>query len=611
VSVIDGATNTVTATVGVGAGPIGVAVDPDTHTVYVANPGSGTVSVISAGSAPAGSLRVNPSPAAPGTQVTITGTGFKPQESVKWFIGTTTPLVTGTTVANATGVFAATATIPLSAPASSYLVSAVGASSGVALATHLVVTGGVSLVVNPPSGPPGTQVTITGSGFQPQESVRWSIGTATPLVSGTAVANTAGVFTATTTIPPGAAPWSYIVTAVGTHNDTIVTGFVVTGPTLVVNPQSGPPGTSVTITGSGFAPREAVRWSIGTSSPMVSGTAYANGAGVFTAATTIPFGAQPWPYIVGASGVSSGALMVTGFEVTGPGGQTFTIVSDDSDPGATEISVADPTGFSIGDSVAIGYGGADAEVRTITGFGSLILNKPLLFAHPAGEPVVLLPNPVSDTTPPTTVANLSVSPNAAGWINQSPVGVTLLAHDEPGGTGVAQTYYALDDSSCAPPTTTTAIPASCQTGTSLTVSGDGRHTLYFFSVDGAGNFEAQQHVAINIDTTAPTVACSATPATLWPPNGELVGVTVTVTVSDAGSGPAGFTLLGVTTNEGGIASEMAGFVVGTSSTQGQLRATRDGSGSGRVYTLTYQGSDQAGNTATCSTTVVVPHDQGQ
>ena len=37
VSVIDEATNTVTATIGVGNGPNGIAADPTTHTLYVAN----------------------------------------------------------------------------------------------------------------------------------------------------------------------------------------------------------------------------------------------------------------------------------------------------------------------------------------------------------------------------------------------------------------------------------------------------------------------------------------------------------------------------------------------------------------------------------------------
>jgi YVTN family beta-propeller protein len=46
VSVIDTATNTVSATVPVGLGPVGVAVKPDSGKVYVANEGANTVSVI-------------------------------------------------------------------------------------------------------------------------------------------------------------------------------------------------------------------------------------------------------------------------------------------------------------------------------------------------------------------------------------------------------------------------------------------------------------------------------------------------------------------------------------------------------------------------------------
>lgn len=92
------------------------------------------------------------------------------------------------------------------------------------------MTGGASLVVAPTSGPLGTHVAIVGTGFQSGEGVNWFIGTTTPLVSGSAVANSGGVFHFTTTIPSGAPPGTYIVSAVGTSSGTtLVTSFTMTG----------------------------------------------------------------------------------------------------------------------------------------------------------------------------------------------------------------------------------------------------------------------------------------------------------------------------------------------------------------------------------------------
>ena len=41
-----------------------------------------------------------------------------------------------------------------------------------------------------------------------------------------------------------------------------------------------------------------------------------------------------------------------------------------------------------------------------------------------------------------------------------------------------------------------------------------------------------------------------------------------------------------------------------------LRAERQGDGNGRVYTINYEVTDASGNTATGSSQVWVPHDQG-
>jgi hypothetical protein len=142
------------------------------------------------------------------------------------------------------------------------------------------------------------------------------------------------------------------------------------------------------------------------------------------------------------------------------------------------------------------------------------------------------------------------------------------------------------------------------------ISTDGVTTLTYFATDNAGNEESAKIVTIRIDQTPPTLTCTVTPNILWPPNGKMATVTASVTVADDVSGPSGFVLTAVTSNEPG-SGQINGFTIGTPSTRGQLQAARLGPGTGRIYTLTYTGTDQAGNSATCNATVTVPHDQGR
>ena len=97
---------------------------------------------------------------------------------------------------------------------------------------------------------------------------------------------------------------------------------------------------------------------------------------------------------------------------------------------------------------------------------------------------------------------------------------------------------------------------------------------------------------------------------LWPPDHKLVPVQVTVSVTDTGgSGPDGYTLTAITSDQGNIADEQLNFAAGTASTSGQLRAARNGN-TGRIYALTFEGRDKASNSASCSARVTVPRDQG-
>jgi len=113
------------------------------------------------------------------------------------------------------------------------------------------------------------------------------------------------------------------------------------------------------------------------------------------------------------------------------------------------------------------------------------------------------------------------------------------------------------------------------------------------------------------DTTAPECTAAASPGALWPPNQKLVPVTVEVTVTDDQPG-ATFTLMDATSSEPASgAPDIQGFTLGEPSTAGSFRAERLGNGPGRIYTLTYEAVDAAGNTGTCTALVSVPHDQRQ
>jgi len=208
-----------------------------------------------------------------------------------------------------------------------------------------------------------------------------------------------------------------------------------------------------------------------------------------------------------------------------------------------------------------------------------------------------------DIIPPTISAALSPLPNAAGW-NNSNVTVTLTSVDNPGGSGVKQIAYSATGGQ------TIASTVATGASTSFSISAEGVTTITFFGTDNAGNVEAPKSVAIRLDKTPPALSCNASPNRLWPPDNKLTPINVSVNVADSLSGPAGFTLLSVASNEPDSGSgDIQGWAIGTPGISGELRATRLGQGNGRIYTLTYRGSDQAGNTATCTTTVTVPHDQ--
>jgi photosystem II stability/assembly factor-like uncharacterized protein len=116
-------------------------------------------------------------------------------------------------------------------------------------------------------------------------------------------------------------------------------------------------------------------------------------------------------------------------------------------------------------------------------------------------------------------------------------------------------------------------------------------------------------VTVN-DTESPVVsAATATPNSLWPPNHQMVPVTVDYTATDNCSAQC---VLTVTSNE-----PINGLGDGDTAPDWEvidahdllLRSERSGKGNGRVYTIQVTCTDPAGNTVIRSTTVKVPKSQ--
>jgi uncharacterized repeat protein (TIGR01451 family) len=118
-----------------------------------------------------------------------------------------------------------------------------------------------TITLDPIEGPPSTEVTATGSGWPAghEVSVQWEDGRelATPTVDGN------GDFTVSFTVPDDAAEGEHTIDFVGfpPEGEAHVISAIFTveaQPTITLDPIEGPPGTEVTVQGSGWIPGDTV-----------------------------------------------------------------------------------------------------------------------------------------------------------------------------------------------------------------------------------------------------------------------------------------------------------------------------------------------------------------
>lgn len=103
-------------------------------------------------------------------------------------------------------------------------------------------------------------------------------------------------------------------------------------------------------------------------------------------------------------------------------------------------------------------------------------------------------------------------------------------------------------------------------------------------------------------------AATATPTTIWPPDGRMVPVALGG-VTDPDGDPVSIAVTAVFQDEP-LAKKGQPDATGLGTAEPRVRASRAGSGDGRVYHLTFTATDPRGASCTGTVTVCVPHDQG-
>ncbi len=244
-----------------------------------------------------------------------------------------------------------------------------------------------------------------------------------------------------------------------------------------------------------------------------------------------------------------------------------------------------------------------------------------------------------------TCSNVEVSRQGVPAGNVFPVGtanVTYTAEDDFGGTASASQQVSVIDNT--PPFL--AVPPSMETGNdpgaayaildpgeatatdncvgrSLSATRDdaqalsapypiGTTAITWTATDDAGNSASGRQTVVVRDVEKPVLSGLAVDKpVLWPPNHQMIDVTVGYQVTD-NSGAAPACTLSVASNEpmnGTGDGDTAPDWIVLDAHRLRLRAERAGSGSGRLYSVTLACADAAGNSASGIVAVSVPKSQ--
>ena len=271
--------------------------------------------------APTASLSVNPTTFAPNDTVQVSGTNYQPGETVAIVLASTSGAASvplGQATADGNGRFNGVGLrVPFGVPAGSLTIVATGQQSGRQASVVVTVHAAAgTLVVTPATARPGDNIAVSGTHFQPGETVTVdlvALSTSTRL--GTAQVKTDGTFSiAALTLPQNTPEGTVSLVATGTTSHLsasaqLKAGALLAGVTLT--PGAVTAGGTLGVQATGFIPGETVTIQLVGSNlaavTLLSAVAGTNG-GVSIGRLTVPIYVPAGSYQVVVSGQTSGRV---------------------------------------------------------------------------------------------------------------------------------------------------------------------------------------------------------------------------------------------------------------------------------------------------------------
>jgi large repetitive protein len=300
----------------------------------------------------------------PGSDLTFSGSGYAPGETVSVLSGLTT-VASFTT--DGTGAFSAAGALPISYSQANASVNyeLIGSVSNQPI-DFTIGVGQLNTQLTPSSYYvlPYAPFSVSATGFAPDETVTLTNG-ATVLATATTTA--LGTATFTNVSLPYSGLGSATLTATGTTSDATATATIGIGnynATLVASNYYVTPGSTITLSGSGFAPNETVTITAGTVTQAVT----ADAMGAVSDSLVVPFGQTKNSLDITATGSLSHASTTSTITLA-PYTPQVSPSTYYAQPG-TPISFTG-SGFFAGETISVNLNGTQIGTETADAKGNL------------------------------------------------------------------------------------------------------------------------------------------------------------------------------------------------------------------------------------------------